>query len=285
MDLAEVNALDATIKQNVIEKIMALEDFFTADIVFYYGQIYNNVIPLYKKLIHEIYFKSDKKYSRLVIFLNTPGGSVETVEKFADINRNFYKEVYFIVPEQAMSAGTVFCLSGDKIFMDYASSLGPIDPQIFNGKQYVPALGYLDKIQEFVEKSNSGIPLNSVELFFLQQQDIAFLRLCEQQKSLTVNLIEKWLVEYGFKNNEENLTLEEQTQQAKDIAEKLGDNSQWLSHGRYINIKRLKEMGLNIEDYSNDENLSKFIREYNDLLTSYIIRGNMTFFLNSKIYF
>ena len=27
-----------------------------------------------------------------------------------------------------MSAGTIWCMSADKIFMDYSSSLGPIDP-------------------------------------------------------------------------------------------------------------------------------------------------------------
>jgi ClpP class serine protease len=86
---------------------------------------------------------------QLVILLNTPGGSAETVEKLVDIIRYLYKEVYFVVPDYAMSAGTIFCMSGNKIFMDYSSSLGPIDPQVFNGANWVPALGYLDKVNEF----------------------------------------------------------------------------------------------------------------------------------------
>ena len=47
-----------------------------------------------------------------------------------------------------MSAGTILCMSGDKIFMDYASILGPIDPQVPTPDtgDYVPALGYLDKV-------------------------------------------------------------------------------------------------------------------------------------------
>jgi ClpP class serine protease len=44
--------------------------------------------------------------------------------------RKHYKTVNFVVPDYAMSAGTIFCMSGDKIFMDYASALGPIDPQV-----------------------------------------------------------------------------------------------------------------------------------------------------------
>lgn len=52
-----------------------------------------------------------------------------------------------MVPDCAMSAGTIFCMAGDKIWMGYYSSLGPIDPQVFNGKNWVPALGYLDKVE------------------------------------------------------------------------------------------------------------------------------------------
>lgn len=283
MDIAEVNALDATIKQAVNEKIAVLEKTFEADILFYYGQIYDSMTPVYRDIVQTLSEGGDSLQKRLVIFLNTPGGSVETVEKYAFINRHFYNEVYFVVPEQAMSAGTVFCLSGDKIYMDFASSLGPIDPQIFNGERYVPALGYLDKIQELVDKSNRGILLNAVDLFFLQRQDTAFLRLCEQQKTLTIDLIEKWLVEYKFKDLSQSER--EKAEHAKKIAKQLGDNTKWLSHGRYISIEQLKEIGLEVDDYSNDKKLTDAIRGYNDLLMAYIRRGNVQVFMNSKLYF
>lgn len=283
MDIAEINALDATIKQAVNEKIAVLEERFGADIVFYYGQIYDSMTSVYRDLVQTLSEEGKSPEKRLVIFLNTPGGSVETVEKYASINRRLYDEVYFVVPEQAMSAGTVFCLSGDKIYMDYASSLGPIDPQIFNGERYVPALGYLDKIQELVDKANSGIPLNAVDLFFLQRQDMAFLRMCEQQKTLTIDLIEKWLVEYKFKDLAQSES--EKAWNAKEIAKELGNNTKWLSHGRYIGIEELKEIGLEVDDYSNDKKLTDAIRGYNDLLMAYIRRGNIQVFLNSRLYF
>ena len=67
---------------------------------------------------------------RLVIFLNTPGGSAETVEKMVEVVRYHYGEVFFVVPDYAMSAGTIFCTSGDKIFMDYSSALGRLPSAI-----------------------------------------------------------------------------------------------------------------------------------------------------------
>ena len=85
--------------------------------------------------------------------------------------------------DQAMSAGTIFCMSGDKIFMDYSSSLGPIDPQVHNGKDWVPALGYLDQVERMIKKSADGT-ITDAELIILQNQDLAMLSRYEQAKNL-----------------------------------------------------------------------------------------------------
>ena len=107
----------------------------------------------------------------MIVFLNTPGGSAETVEKMVSIIRFHYKEVYFVIPDYAMSAGTILCMSGDKIYMDYSSSLGPIDPQVYNGKNWVPALGYLDKVEELIGKSAKD-ELTEAEFLILQKLDL-----------------------------------------------------------------------------------------------------------------
>ena len=54
--------------------------------------------------------KGGKKRDKVVIFLNTPGGSAETAEKLVDIIRFHYHDVAFVVPDLAMSAGTIFCM-------------------------------------------------------------------------------------------------------------------------------------------------------------------------------
>lgn len=51
-----------------------------------------------------------------------------------------------------MSAGTVLVMSGNKIYMNYFSVLGPIDPQIERpGGTMVPGLGYLIKYDRLIE--------------------------------------------------------------------------------------------------------------------------------------
>jgi hypothetical protein len=285
---------DKTVNDILKEKVAQLEDYFQANVVFYYGEIHHAYERFFRDFIENCK-QLDNTKTRLVVFLNTSGGSVETVEKMVDIIRYHFQEVYFVVPDYAMSAGTIFCMSGNKIFMDYSSSLGPIDPQVFNGKEYVPALGYLDQVEKLLEKSRSNT-LTPAEFVILQNQDLALLSRYEQAKNLTITLLKKWLVEYKFDNwkthrstpskKDKPVTLDEKKERAEQIAVMLGDNKLWHSHGRMIGIKTLKDIiRLEIDDYSNDDKLRTLIRSYNDLLTEYIARTNYKIFLHSRNYF
>jgi hypothetical protein len=289
---------DATIKNILNEKLAELEKNFGADVVFYYGEIHPSLIRPFRDLIEDLIKDTNKaeKFDRhLVIILNTGGGSAEIVEKMVDITRFHYGEVYFVVPDFAMSAGTIFCMSGNKIYMDYSSSLGPIDPQVWNGTQYVPALGYLDKVEEPLEKAKNG-NLTNAEFLILQNQDLAMLSRYEQAKQLTITLLKKWLVEFKFTDwtvhetdsskKGQPVTQAEKEARAEEIARQLGDNHYWHSHGRMIGISTLRGLlRLKIEDYSNDSLLQPVIRSYNDLMTEYIAKNNFPFSLHSRNYF
>jgi len=289
-----VQLLDHTIKEILNEKLEKLEAHFQSDVIFYYGQIHPSYEKVFRDFIEKL--KTDgKSKDRLAIVLNTPGGMAETVEKMVDVIRFHYKEVYFVVPDYAMSAGTIFCMSGDKIYMDYSSSLGPIDPQVYNGKEYVPALGYLDQVEKLLEKARNKT-ITDAEFLILQSLDLATLSRYEQAKNLTVTLLKKWLVEFKFKNwNKHNtdpkkkgktVTKKEKEARAEEIANKLGDNKLWHSHGRMIGITTLKSLlRLEIEDYSADLPFRNMIRSYNDLTTEFIGRGNYPLFLHSRNYF
>lgn len=285
---------DKTIKDILNQNLEKLEQSFGSDVIFYYGEIHPSYEKIFRDFIETLKDEKPGK-ERLTILLNTPGGSAETVEKLVSIIRHHYKEVYFVVPDYAMSAGTIFCMSGDKIFMDYSSSLGPIDPQVFNGTTYVPALGYLDKVNELLEKAKNGT-LTNAEFLILQNQDLAMLRSYEQAKELTITLLKTWLVEYKFKDwsvhrtdvkrKGQKVTEGEKLKRAEEIADKLGNNKLWHSHGRMIDISTLKSvLKLEIEDYSYNDPLRSIIRDYNDLLTEFIARNGYKVFLHSRNYF
>lgn len=282
---------DETIKDTLNNRLRNLETYFKADVVFYYGEIHSSLEKIFRDFIEELKKDSEFDRDKLVVFINTPGGSAETVEKMVSIMRFHYKEIYFVVPDYAMSAGTILCMAGDKIYMDYSSSLGPIDPQVFNGKNWVPALGYLDKVEELITKSSND-ELTEAEFLILQKVDLAELRSYEMARNLTVALLKEWLVNYKFKNwdthNSTGIPVElaEKEFRAEEIANKLSNNSIWHSHGRAIGIDTLTNfLKLKIEDYSKNDELRELVRDYNDLICEYISRAGGKAFVHSRVFF
>lgn len=231
------------------------------------------------------------KNRKLAIILQTPGGVVEVVERMVDVIRNFYEEVIAIVPDQAMSAGTVLALSADRIMMDYFSRLGPIDPQIEKDEKLVPALSYLKQYEKLNQKAAEG-SLTTAEYAMLRQLDVGELYQFEQARELSVELLIKWLSQYKFKNWKKTETskkrVTESTKQtrAKAIAHILNDPERWHSHGRGIGIETLrKELKLQIEDYSENQPLAEAIRDYFSLLMDYLHRQNRVYFIHTERYF
>jgi hypothetical protein len=284
--------IDSTVQFLLGLHLKKLEEVFDADVFTYNGAILNGNVQFVLKLIEELANSPEKK-DRLLIVLTTGGGSASAVERMVNIVRNFYTEVDFIIPDYAYSAGTIFCMSGDKIYMDYYSVLGPIDPQVQNKEgKLVAALGYLDKVNELLEKAKNGT-LTDAEFLILREMDLAELREYEQAKQLTIALLEKWLVKYKFKNwtvHETNpglvgqaVTEEEKAERAKEIADKLSDNNLWKSHSRPINIETLeKELRLQIEDYSKDLAITQAIRQYYELVSDYMASKNFPTFVQTR---
>ena len=244
------------------------------DLISYVGSI-NQFSPNVLKDVIEKNKTPDIR--KLVVLIYSGGGLVEAAEKMVDIMRYHYSEVSFIIPEMAMSAATIMCMSGDEIHMDYSSSLGPIDPQVQNKEgHFVPALGYLDKVNEIIYKSSVGT-CSPAEMMLLSQQDLGVLRRYEQARDLSVTLLKKWLVQYKFKNwithsnTSINVTEEEKAQRAQEIATKFCDHTYWHSHSRYISMRELKESDIKllIQDFGLDKPLSESIHKYHDLLLDY----------------
>lgn len=284
-------SLDDRIKFELGERLSNLEEHLDADVAFYYGQIHPDIQRRFREFIEQLKGAS-RGTDHLAFVLNTPGGSVETVEKLVEILRFHYKTVSFIMPDWAMSAGTIFCMSGDKIYMEYSSSLGPIDPQVFNGTAWVPALGYLDQVERMIEKAAAGT-LSPAEIVLLQSLDLAMLSRYEQARALTVTLLKKWLVDYKFKDWTHHrtdptkilrpVTRAEKEQRAEEIARELGNNRTWHSHGRMIGPITLRNvLRLEVEEYSEQKDLRDAIRGYNDLVVEYIAHCAVSILLHSK---
>lgn len=95
--------LDQRAKDWLRERLGDLEAHFAADVIFCYGISAPSHDKPFRDFIEKL--AAEKAHKRLVMFLNTAGGSAETVEKMVRIMRYHYHEVYFVVPDFPAPAG------------------------------------------------------------------------------------------------------------------------------------------------------------------------------------
>ena len=76
----------------------------------------------------------DEKGGTLYLILHTNGGDPFSAVRIMDIINERYSEVFAIVPDRAMSAGTLMALGTNAIYMGQKSKLGPLDLPIEHPK-------------------------------------------------------------------------------------------------------------------------------------------------------
>jgi len=270
-----LNPISTRTNEIMQELLGELETQFDADCVYINGPIGDELVCIARETIDSIK-KDDGSHDKLYIFLTTNGGDTITVERLVNIFRHNYKEVNFVIPDHAYSAGTILCMSGDNIFMDYNSVLGPIDPQVMNKEgRFVPALGYLEKINELLKKAEND-KISQAEFLILNDFDLAELSQYEQARDLTTDLLKEWLVKYKFKNwvvhksTGTDVTEEEKSRRATEIAEELSNYERWKSHGRPLNINTIRSLGLQIYDFGEDIGLQELILEFHSLCEDFM---------------
>ena len=164
----------------------ALAEILKSEVVSYLGPIEIGVDDAFRREIEAIK-SAFPKNNRLTVVLETTGGYIEVCERIYNVLRKNYDLCDFVVPNFAYSAGTILALSGDNIYMDYYSVLGPIDPQISTSDdKMVPGLGYLAKYKELTEKINAdttGSHTRAELAYLLKKFDPAELFTWRRQKS------------------------------------------------------------------------------------------------------
>jgi len=280
IDMAERNIKDANIL--VADKLNSfveeLENRLGSHVLTFSGHIYQNADLFIRDAVEERKQKKPRR-SKLAFFLETSGGFIEVVQRIVHVLRTHYRRIEFYVPNAAMSAGTVLVMSGDEIHMDYYSILGPIDPQLPKPDgTSVPALGYLRQYEKLMRKANEG-KLNTAEMTYLCTKfDPAELYQYEHARELSVFLLEKWLAKYKFRNWKRTKTKRKvvktamKKRRAREIAEKLNDIEKWHTHGHGISMAVLRspEIKLLINDFGENEELHKTIRNYWALLADHM---------------
>lgn len=220
--------------------------------VCYLSNIFNSGI----KASRSIDYSDDLPFSEMIgcadatsksidVVVVTPGGSAEQVTRFVDCLRARFNHVTFILPNAAMSAGTILALSGNEVIMDERGYIGPIDPQVPNAKgMFVPAQSLLTLIKSIQERGaallKTGQQPDWTDLQILRHVDARDIGNALNASNYSVELVESYLVNYKFhdwtthSSDGRPVTEEDKKVRAREIATLLCDHSLWKTHSRGI---------------------------------------------------
>ena len=184
----------------------------------------------------------------LDLILHTPGGSPTAAEIIVNYLRSkFGNDIRIIVPQIAMSAGTMIACAGKEIIMGKQSSLGPIDPQ-FNG---IPAYN----IKEEFEEAKKDLAVNKENAQYwaikLQQYPAAFMKTAIDAIELSSKLAKEWLSSCMFEGDQSGVV--------DKIVAQLNEHDNSKNHGRHFSIDFCKKIGLKIVSMEEDEELQDAI--------------------------
>lgn len=193
------------------------------------------------------------KGDKLDLILHTGGGSAEATDAIVTYLRQKFNDIRVIIPQAAMSAGTMLALAADEMIMGKHSFIGPIDPQfILNtpvGVQAVPAQAIMEQFKK-AQKDCADNPKNlNSWLPMLSQYGPALLVQCQNQIDFGRDLVKTWLGSYMFKGEDGN--------KAEKISEFLSNHDNFKTHGKHISITQAKEIGLKILDLESDQDLQE----------------------------
>lgn len=187
----------------------------------------------------------------LDLILHTPGGSPTAAESIVNYLRSKFSDIRVIIPQMAMSAGTMIACSGNCIIMGLHSSLGPVDPQI-NG---IPAYNIINEFEQAKKDLASNSNNISYWKLVLDKYRPAMVKLAYDSIELSNELLNKWLSDYMFSD----LKGKRKTDVIKKISSNLNENNNSKTHGRHFNIDFCKDIGLKVERLEDDDNFQDII--------------------------
>lgn len=183
----------------------------------------------------------------LDLLLHTPGGSPEAAADIIRVCRSYSKKFRVIVPNAAMSAGTLIAMGSDEIIMSDTSNLGPIDPQMIfvQSKDMAimrPAKSFIDAYIDLINKARSSIA-NKLPatpfLHLLDKQDPSWIIECIRARNATENLAKEQL--------KANMLKDKDAKEIEGVVNKFLEVGDKNTHGRSISPDEAAAFGLKIK--------------------------------------
>lgn len=178
----------------------------------------------------------------LDLLLHTPGGDLAATESIVDYLRAMFgSDIRAIVPQLALSAGTMIACACREIVMGKQSSLGPVDPQMRGG---VPAHGILEEFQQAYDeiKGTGGTDAakHAVWQHILSKYPPTLIGECKKAIQWSNDLVSGWL-RTGMLEGDPDAD-----PKLAKILDGLGNHALSLSHSRHLSAETCRAMGLKI---------------------------------------
>lgn len=186
----------------------------------------------------------------LDLILQTPGGDIAATESIVDYLRRMFKDdIRAIVPQIAMSAGTMIACSCKEIVMAKHSNLGPIDPHL----RGIPAVGVIKEFKQACKEIKRDPAKIPVWQSIIGQYRPTFLSQCENAIKWSRGFAVKQLETVMFNGKPDAHKI------AQQIVKKLTDYSGNKSHSRHIDIDECKAIGLKILSLEDDDKFQDLV--------------------------
>lgn len=186
----------------------------------------------------------------LDLILHTPGGSLPATESLVDYLRALFgTDIRAIVPQLAMSAGTMIACACKEIIMGKESSLGPIDPQIGG----VGARGVLEEFERAVAEVKDDASRLPLWQTIIGKYHPTFLGDCRKACDWAEEMVRDWLATGMFSDKPNAKRI------ATAVAQKLSDHGAARAHSRHLSITECQEAGLVILPLEENDKLQDLI--------------------------
>lgn len=186
----------------------------------------------------------------LDLILHTPGGSIASTETIVRyLHLMFNNDIRVIVPQIAMSAGTMIACSAKEIILGKHSSLGPIDPQL----RGIPAQGVISEFAQVLEDYKNDPSTLEVWKPIIQQYRPTFIRQCKQAIEWTDAFVSDQLEKVMFNGDPKA-----KEKAAKVVAE-LTDAQTHKAHERHVHAAKCQEIGLRVLMLEDDDVLQDLV--------------------------
>ena len=216
----------------------------------------------------EAVYKLDKSKG-VDLILHTPGGEIAATEKIINyLHSIFNGNIRAIVPQMAMSAGSLVAVSCKGIMMGKQSCLGPFDPQI-GGIACQSVLKEFEKAKEDIKNNPHALGLWQV---IFSKYNPTFLVTCEQAIELSDDLADEIL----------SKTISEKSKR-KEILKAFNNNDTTKVHSRHISKEKCKEVGLTIIDMEDDQHLQDMILSLHHCYMIYLEQTVVTKIVENNI--